>query len=60
MYFILFLLVAMLAGIGALITLIWLRVTDHMRHDPEAAELVAKHIIAPLLTGKKKEQKPEV
>lgn len=44
--------------IGFVVWLCWSRVTAHMRDDPEAAKLVSEHVIAPLLTGKKKEEKP--
>lgn len=44
--------------IGAAAWLCWSRINAHMRADPEAARLIAEHVIAPLLTGKKKEEKP--
>ena len=34
------------------------RVVDHMRNNPEAAKLVAEHVIAPLLTGDYAKEKP--
>ena len=42
-------------GIGVLVWLAWQRITAHLRKNPEAAKLVsqviAEHIIPPLLTG---------
>ena len=62
--FIAFFCLLMLNGVvGVLAWLAWQRVSTHMRNDPEAARLVAEHIIAPLLTGRKEaevESKPEV
>lgn len=59
MFFAFFLILLMLNGaIGVLAWLAWRRVAEHMRNDPAAAELVAKYVIAPLLTGEKK-AKPE-
>lgn len=43
------------AGIGVLVWLAWQKVTAHMRNHPEAAKLIAEHIIAPLLAGKPEE-----
>lgn len=57
--FLAFFTLLMLNGvIGVLAWLAWNRVTEHMRADPEAARLVAEHVIAPLLTGKKKDAAP--
>jgi hypothetical protein len=44
--------------VGVLVFLGWQRVTAHLRANPEAARLVAEHVIAPLLTGKT--DKPEM
>lgn len=41
--------------IGTAAWLCWSRISAHMRESPEAARLIAEHVIAPLLTGKKKE-----
>jgi len=38
--------------IGVLAWLAWQRVNAHLRENPEAAKLIAEHVIAPLLTGK--------
>lgn len=48
---------------GVLAWLMWRRVIAHMRRNPEAAKLIAEHVIAPLLTGGKEpkdEDKREV
>jgi hypothetical protein len=45
-------------GVGVLAWLGWRRVSEHLRSNPEAARLVAEHVITPLLTGKN--DKPEV
>ncbi len=34
-----------------LMWLAWKKITAHMRKHPEAARLVAEHVIAPLLAG---------
>lgn len=39
--------------LGAAAWICWSRVSAHMRADPEAARLIAEHVIAPLLYGKK-------
>jgi hypothetical protein len=44
--------------VGVLVWLAWQRLTAHMRSNPEAARLIAEHVIAPLMTGEK-ESKPE-
>lgn len=46
---------------GAVGVVVWLglrRVQAHMRANPEAARLIAEHVIAPILSGA--EIKPEV
>jgi hypothetical protein len=64
MFFVLFFLLLLLnGGVGVLVWLAWQRVSAHLRNNPEAARLVAEHVIAPLLTGHKEpkaERKPEV
>jgi hypothetical protein len=57
-----FLLLLLLNGaVGVLAWFGWRRVSEHLRNNPEAARLVAEHVIAPLLTGKndKSEVNPE-
>jgi hypothetical protein len=39
--------------IGAGVWICWSRISAHMRADPEAAKLIAEHVIAPLLYGKR-------
>jgi len=42
--------------------IVYKRIVTHLRHHPEAAKLIAEHIIAPLLTGGKEpnaENKPQ-
>lgn len=52
--FLAFFALLMLNGlIGVLAWLAWNRLTEHLRDNPEAAKLIAEHVIAPLLTGKK-------
>ena len=47
-------------GIGLLVWFGWQRVSAHMRKHPDAAKLVAEHVIAPLLIGpKSQEPNPE-
>lgn len=59
MFFALFLSLLLLNGIvGVCMWFALQRISTHMRNNPEAAELVAKHVIAPLLTGKT--ENPEV
>jgi hypothetical protein len=48
-----FSLLMLTGGVGVLTWLLFQRVTAHMRTHPEAAELIAKHVIAPLPTGGK-------
>jgi hypothetical protein len=63
MFFAFFCLLMLDGVVGVLVWLAWQRVTTHMRNNPEAAKLVAEHVIAPLLAGKKEpkvESKPEV
>lgn len=38
--------------VGVLVWLAWGRISEHLRNNPEAAKLVAEHVIAPLLYGK--------
>jgi hypothetical protein len=46
--------------VGVLVWLGWQRITAHMQQNPEAAKLVAEHVIAPLLMGgKKPEESPK-
>ena len=47
-----------LAGLGALAWFGWQRVAAHLKSNPEAARLLAEHVITPLLVGKQ-EVKPE-
>ena len=54
-----------LAGLGALAWFGWRRVAAHLDGNPEAARLLAEHVITPLLLGKqapevKPQAKPEV
>ncbi len=51
-------LLALVASVATLIWLGWRHVAAHLRKNPEAARLLAEHVIAPLLTGEK-ESKPE-
>jgi hypothetical protein len=64
MFFAFFSCLLMLNGaVGVLVWLAWQRVSTHMRNYPEAARLVAEHVLAPILTGQKEpkpESKPEV
>ena len=55
--FLAFFFLLMFCGVVAFMAWVaWQRVTAHMRANPEAARLVAEHIIAPLLTGEKEPQ----
>ena len=55
-----FLCLLMLCGaVGVVAWLAWQRLTTHMRSNPEAAKLVAEHVIAPLLMGPKKSEVEE-
>lgn len=63
MYFAFFCLLMFNVMVGTLVFYCYLRITEHMRNNPEAARLVAEHVIAPLLTGRKEpkeEKEPEV
>ena len=63
MFFAFFCLLMLNGVVGVLAWLAWQRITKHMRNHPDAAKLVAEHVIAPLLTGQKEpkvESKPEV
>jgi uncharacterized protein YneF (UPF0154 family) len=42
-----------LAGLGALVWFAWRRVSVHLKDNPEAAKLLAEHVIAPLLMADK-------
>lgn len=50
-----FSLLMLCGGIGVLAWLAWQKITAHMRKNPEAAKLVAEHVIAPLLAGEPEE-----
>jgi hypothetical protein len=55
---------ALLLFCGGAGVLVWLglrRLGNHMRENPEAAKLVAEHVLAPMLWGKEKDkpEKPE-
>jgi len=55
------LLVVLLAIVGGVGVLVWIglrRVSSHLQQNPEAAKLLAEHIVAPLLVGKP--EMPEV
>jgi hypothetical protein len=54
MFLAFFALVMLNGAIGILCWLAIQRVRDHMGRDPQAASLVAQHVIAPLLMRKKK------
>ena len=57
--FLLFFILLMLNGfVGVIVWLGWRRFTAHMRAHPEAAKLVAEHVIAPLLAGKEPDNNP--
>jgi hypothetical protein len=60
MVLLLILLILADALIGVLAWVVYQRLTAHMRNDPQAAELVAKHVIAPLLTGNREQEAKEV
>ena len=50
----------MLNGVaGVFVWWAWQRVTAHMRECPEAADLIARHVIAPLLTGKRRPEEKD-
>jgi hypothetical protein len=61
MFFPFMILLLLDGAVGVMVYFAWRRVTEHLRNNPEAARLVAEHVIAPLLTGKtdKSEVKPE-
>lgn len=46
-------------GVGVVLWLGFRRLQAHMQKNPEAAKLVAEHVIAPLLMGKKDEESPK-
>lgn len=56
MFLAFFALLMLCGGVGVLCWLVLKRVTEHMADNPEAADLVARHVIAPLLTGKKEKK----
>ena len=43
-------------GIGVLVWLAWQRLSVHLQKNPEAAKLLADHLIVPLLTGEPQEK----
>lgn len=45
-------------AVGVLLWFGWQRVTAHLRANPEAAKLVAEHVITPLLTGEQAKTEP--
>jgi hypothetical protein len=58
-----FTLLMLCGGVGIVAWLLLQRVTDHMRVSPEAAKLIAEHVITPLLAGGEKpepEDKPQL
>jgi hypothetical protein len=59
MWFLLFMLLVFHGLVGVVIYFAWQRLTAHMRKNPEAAKLVAEHVIAPLLIGRKEETPSE-
>ncbi|HEY7328611.1 MAG TPA: hypothetical protein VH592_13285 [Gemmataceae bacterium] len=54
------LMVLFLGGMGIIGWLMARRVLTHMRNCPEAAELIAKHVIAPILSGGGEQEAKEV
>ena len=59
MFLAFFILLMMCGGIGVLVWLGWQRVAAHLKNHPEAARILAEHVITPLLVGEKEpENKP--
>jgi hypothetical protein len=56
MFFAFFCLLMLCGGVGVLVWLAWQRMADHLRDNPEAAKLLAEHVIAPIMAGKNKDQ----
>ena len=51
-----FSLLMIIGGVGLLVWFSWQRVSAHMQKHPDAAKLVAEHVIAPLLIGPKSDE----
>jgi hypothetical protein len=54
MFFAFVLLLALTGALGFLLWTAWRRLSVHLRENPEAAKLIAEHVLAPVLFGKVK------
>ena len=55
MFFAFVLLLTLTGALGFLLWAAWRRLSVHLRENPEAAKLLAEHVLAPVLFGTEKD-----